>query len=489
MFDSISSAGMSMRRKPLAACLAAMFCLTAPAAAVAATTWTVNTCDETNVGSGTTGTLRYAAANAVSGDTIDLSTLACSTISLTTGGGGVVLLAQSDITLKGPGKDALSIDGNHQSRVLRHTGNGTLSVNNLTVSHGYFQASSGQSAYGGCILSNGSVSLSTARVRSCSAIAGGLGGRAKGGGIFATNDVALFKYSEVSDNILSTADTFDFTYGGGVFAQRDLAVGSSTISGNHAHFGGGARVFGSTIITASTISGNTAVRAGGVYARNLSTSKDNTFALVNSTISGNSANADIGGAWTNAGVVDIKNSTVAFNTAGAAKSGSRYYAAGFNVDDIGAYYTDINHYEFKVVTLQSSVFSNNVAGIGTAVADDVGITRFSNLNLVPVNGEKNLVFGNADPWLTLPASTVTLGVCPRLGPLRNNGGPTKTHALLAGSPAIDQGNNTVPFTSDQRGPPFARVSGAAADIGAYEVQQGGNDVVFSDGFDGPPTCP
>jgi hypothetical protein len=179
MFDSISPAGMSMRRKPLAACLAAMFCLTAPAAAVAATTWTVNTCDETNVGSGTTGTLRYAAANAVSGDTIDLSTLACSTISLTTGGGGVVLLAQSDITLKGPGKDALSIDGNHQSRVLRHRQR-YAEVNNLTVSHGYFQASSGQSAYGGCILSNGSVSLSTARVRSCSAIAGGLGGRAKG---------------------------------------------------------------------------------------------------------------------------------------------------------------------------------------------------------------------------------------------------------------------------------------------------------------------
>jgi hypothetical protein len=92
MFDSISPAGMCMRRKPLAACLAAMFCLAAPAAAVAATTWTVNTCDETNVGSGTTGTLRYAAANAVSGDTIDLSTLTCSTISLTTGGGGASCL-------------------------------------------------------------------------------------------------------------------------------------------------------------------------------------------------------------------------------------------------------------------------------------------------------------------------------------------------------------------------------------------------------------
>ena len=62
-----------------------------------------------------------------------------------------------------------------------------------------------------------------------------------------------------------------------------------------------------------------------------------------------------------------------------------------------------------------------------------------------------------------------------------------THALLDGSPAIDHGNNTVPYTVDQRGAPFARVSGAAADMGAYEVQQG--DSLFSDGFDGPPTCP
>jgi hypothetical protein len=129
MFDSISPAGMCMRRKPLAACLAAMFCLAAPAAAVAATTWTVNTCDETNVGSGTTGTLRYAAANAVSGDTIDLSTLTCSTISLTTGGGGVVL-AQADITLVGPGKAALTIESSND-RVF-DTGNGTLTVKNLT---------------------------------------------------------------------------------------------------------------------------------------------------------------------------------------------------------------------------------------------------------------------------------------------------------------------------------------------------------------------
>ena len=86
-------------------------------------------------------------------------------------------------------------------------------------------------------------------------------------------------------------------------------------------------------------------------------------------------------------------------------------------------------------------------------------------------------------------NTLTTGVCPQLGPLLDNGGPTRTHALMGTSPAIDAGNTFGAGLSvfDQRGSPFARVSGAAADIGAYEVQQG--DIVFVNGFDGPPTCP
>ena len=45
-----------------------------------------------------------------------------------------------------------------------------------------------------------------------------------------------------------------------------------------------------------------------------------------------------------------------------------------------------------------------------------------------------------------------------LGPLANNGGPTETHALLPGSPAIDAGDSsfTPPPDFDQRGTPFDR---------------------------------
>ena len=67
-----------------------------------------------------------------------------------------------------------------------------------------------------------------------------------------------------------------------------------------------------------------------------------------------------------------------------------------------------------------------------------------------------------------------MGVDPKLGPLAANGGPTRTMALLAGSPAIDTGPNPVPDFPmnqfDQRGDGFARVVNGQVDIGAFEVQ-------------------
>ena len=60
-----------------------------------------------------------------------------------------------------------------------------------------------------------------------------------------------------------------------------------------------------------------------------------------------------------------------------------------------------------------------------------------------------------------------------LGPLADNGGPTMTHALLPGSPAIDAGRNSGAPMTDQRGlprPQDANGDGwAVVDIGAYEV--------------------
>ena len=63
-----------------------------------------------------------------------------------------------------------------------------------------------------------------------------------------------------------------------------------------------------------------------------------------------------------------------------------------------------------------------------------------------------------------------VGVDPLLGPLANNGGPTLTHQPLPGSPVIDAGDPAIPSppATDQRG--FARIFGAAVDLGSVEVQ-------------------
>lgn len=61
-----------------------------------------------------------------------------------------------------------------------------------------------------------------------------------------------------------------------------------------------------------------------------------------------------------------------------------------------------------------------------------------------------------------------LHTSPRLGPLRDNGGPTPTHAVLPNSPALNAGTRCLEF--DQRGQPRARSSDDPCDLGAYELR-------------------
>ena len=74
----------------------------------------------------------------------------------------------------------------------------------------------------------------------------------------------------------------------------------------------------------------------------------------------------------------------------------------------------------------------------------------------------------------LTASGDQINTDPLLGPLQDNGGPTFTHALLPGSPAIDTGDPsfTPPPFYDQRGPDFWRVRNDRIDVGSLEVQTG-----------------
>ena len=118
-----------------------------------------------------------------------------------------------------------------------------------------------------------------------------------------------------------------------------------------------------------------------------------------------------------------------------------------------------------------SIGNPGTNGVGPDVAGDFTSQKFNLIGMA--DGSLGLTNGvNADQ-----AGTVAAPVEPLLGPLQMNGGPTPTHALLTGSPAIDQGNSFGVHT-DQRGLKrpynFPNISnpagGDGGDIGAFELQ-------------------
>jgi hypothetical protein len=228
---------------------------------------------------------------------------------------------------------------------------------------------------------------------------------------------------------------------------------------------------------ATTVSGNSANFYGGIDAFSF-TPTGNTFQLGNSTISGNTATNTGGGMYVNSGKTYFYNSTIAFNSAPT--------VAGAVVN---------SRYGAIAVELQSTLMSNNSNG-GSDYDFKIAATSAITINggnvVTPAN---NLIRATNAP---LPNDTKVS--CPLLGPLRNNGGLTQTHALGGTSKAIDSGN--VVGTGggagnyDQRGSatangvrnyiresaPPGSIDPPVADIGAYEVQQ--DDEIFDAFFDG-----
>ena len=209
--------------------------------------------------------------------------------------------------------------------------------------------------------------------------------------------------------------------GGGISSSGSLTLISSTVSGNSTEGdsfadGGGISSSGDVTLTSSTVSGNSTAsfsgRGGGIFSFGAVT-------LTSSTVSDNHAthsSATGGGIWNSVDAITITNSIVAGNGAGGGSP-------------------DINP--------GTGTFSANFSLLGTAVTPDAGSSenKFSD--------------------------------SPLLGPLADNGGPTETHALLAGSLAIGKGDPSILFNPaefDQRGAPFVRVFGGRIDIGAVEDQ-------------------
>ena len=238
MTDPSSHVARTCRRRPLSACMASVFALSAPGVAIA-DIWTVTSCDEGSSGDtlARSGTLRYALLNAVSPALIDMTGLAglnaCpnSKISLTTGSLATTL---NDVTILGPDLFAgMTIDAstlfplsNGPYRVLQHDGTGTLTLKNVGVKGGHvFKAFEG--AAGGCVRSYGSVALDYASVTNCSLETSGYDGA--GGGVYARGTVTAFG-SLISGNTVSVPSAN--ARGGGIYAKSDISVAYSSMSSN-----------------------------------------------------------------------------------------------------------------------------------------------------------------------------------------------------------------------------------------------------------------
>lgn len=383
------------------------------------------------------GSLRAAAAAASNDDEIDLTQLSCSRITLTT---GAIEIDADSLTLTGPSRYRLTLDGHHLDRVLIHPGDGALTVKGLTIENGFDRATGFHVGAGGCIASAAFLYLDDVTVRNC--YAGGEG--SYGGAIYAY--AVTLDHSTVSGNVAKGVheDAGTAAFGGAIFTYV-LDLTASTVSGNRAihevrdgrtsyDIGGGIVTIVGGNVRASTIDSNYSEgRAGGIATFN-------PLFVSNSTISGNVAEEGVGGAlfmrWPS--TLRAVNSTITANRASA--------GGGLWIEADGT-------------ALYSTIVHGNTADPDEH-ANAQGRTPLT------IVGSHDLI-GPGDPALVLPADTRADD--PRLEPLGSNGGPTRTHALQPDSPAIDTGGNDDGLAFDQRGSPYPRVHGSAADVGAFEL--------------------
>jgi hypothetical protein len=303
--------------------------------------------------------------------------------------GGSQLVLTGNITINGPGTNLLTISASNFSRVFFIAAGNTVTISGLTVADGYANGVA-TAGFGGCIYNDEStLTLSNTLVAGCTA-------DGYGGGIF--NDSGTL--TVVNSMLISNDSPTEM--GGGI-ANRNTSNAAATLN-----------------VTKSTISFNSANGGGGgIY-------NDSVCYVNNSTISSNSA-ASGGGVRTASGVgpamLNIANSTVAFNT-------STVSGGGIRNDDDESNPTGIQ--------LNSTIVSDNSSPSGPDI-----------LSLVGPIGSYNLVETTTGYSFSSSSDNI-FGVDPQLGPLADNGGPTFTHKPAAGFAGHDKGC-AFRATTDQRG--------------------------------------
>jgi hypothetical protein len=364
------------------------------------------------------------------------------------------LVIRNSLFITGSDPTATIIDGGGNSRIFSIGDTGlspSVTMSNLTIRNG----NGGSLVLGGGIYINqgSSLGLIDSIVRDNQS-------REFGGGISNAGFLHIVR-STIRDNQTSTnGDGGQSASGGGIFNSSTgrIQIDSSTISDNRATRGGGISNGGGRLdITNSTISGNRATnRGGGIMTAGVTN-------IAYSTITNNEANLRVGGIFTD----EDRFGGGIYNDRGTVNIGNSILAG--NLDNRTEFDSDSSPDCYSVppeTTLLPGRFITSFRG---------NVVGVSNTNCV-VSDEfygTDMIF-NFDQ-----VGTTTTPLDPRLAPLANNGGPTQTHALLLGSPAIDRGNGITSSTffdspaTDQRGflrPLDGNGDGTTvSDVGAYEA--------------------
>jgi predicted outer membrane repeat protein len=416
------------------------------------------------------GSLRATLASASDGDTIDASAVT-GTVTLTTG----ELLVTNSVIILGSGPNQLAVNGNACSRVFNIGPGNTIMISSLTITNGCCYDPN----YGGGGMLNHS---STLTLSNCTVTGNSIAGN--GGGICNSPDywgdaALLMANCSVSGNSATYSGGGIFSAGNSYFGRTAyLQILNCTINANMAGTCGGGVLnsgpegaYSTLVMIFSTISGNSATDSGGGIVNGAGGQGDATvMAISNCTFSSNYAATNGGGIYTFSGGT-IRNCTFSGNSANGTG---------------GAVQSEVRSEDVQTLEIANCTFSGDLASnggteifnsqglwIGGSIldpaADGISIT---NVDLMRegtlTSGGYNLCRDDGGGYLTATGDQINTD--PLLGPLATNGGPTLTHRLLCGSPAIDAGDPAFspPPEYDQRGPGYSRVIGGRIDIGAVE---------------------
>ncbi len=404
-------------------------------------------------GSPTYGTIALAVAAAASGDTIHIcggAAMSPVTYSLS----ATVTVTQGSLMFEGDGASATIVDGGSALQLFASgVGNTALAFNRLTLRNG-------SSENGGAIGARGSVAVTDSTFTHNTATTG------SGGAIWASGRVT-------ATSAMFNGNTAPSGSGGAISAVSNVTVDAtggtgSTFTGNAAGADGGAiSAAGSVTATRATFSANSATASGGAI-------RAATATVTASTFDANSATVD-GGAIHGSSGVSVTNSTFDANSAtasGGAIKGSSTLTNSTFVDNATGTGTGTG----------TGTRAASAAGAGGAVdGETVSATNtiFAQLTASSANCSATIADGGGNfstddscHFTALTSHNWVVVATLHLGLLAANGGPTRTIALLAGSPAIGAGVSSVcqaaPVNGvDQRG--VARPSAErSCSSGAYE---------------------